>query len=177
MASGKTTLGRRVAEMAQLDFVYLDEYVEADSAMSISEIFARHGEAEFRRREAAALRELAGRAGERRLLIACGGGTPCQGDNLDFMTESGTVVWLDVEIDRLVERLIVERSRRPLVASLADDELRRFVERALEGRRPFYSRAPYRFDASRLENAVEVDASARDFISRFIETDHQAVAD
>ncbi len=170
MASGKTTLGRKLAQMAgDIEFVDLDDYVEADSSMSIPEIFRQYGEAEFRRRETAALAELCARAdGSRRLIIACGGGTPCHGRNMELMLSRGVPVWLQVSPERIVERLRIERSRRPLVANLPDDELHAFVVNALEQRQPFYSLTPHRFDASQLETDEQVSQSANRFISQFL---------
>lgn len=162
MASGKTTFGRALAIATGRRFVDLDEYVEQTKGCSVSEIFKRYGEDEFRRAETDALKLL---AAEENLIIACGGGTPCQDGNMELMNRSGLTVWLDASVDVLLRRLRLESSKRPLVASLNQgDELARYVEGHLEGRLPHYSRAKLRFDSSRLENETQIAETVDKFL-------------
>ena len=82
MATGKTTLGRALQAAAGVEFVDLDSVVEQRAGMCVSEIFGRLGEAEFRRLESEALDLMLSRRTGRRLVVACGGGTPCHGNNI-----------------------------------------------------------------------------------------------
>ena len=72
MGGGKTTVGRRLAQKAHMEFIDMDDYIEQREGRTITDIFAQDGEETFRRMETDAARELAGRRG---LVIAAGGGT------------------------------------------------------------------------------------------------------
>lgn len=159
MGCGKTTLGEALAATLGVDFVDLDHYIEASCAMSVSAIFATRGEGAFRAMEREALLELS-RRGD--VVVACGGGTPCQGGCMEAMLGGGTVVWLTVSEQRLVARLALpgQQAKRPLLAGKSRDELRAFVHTALAAREPFYAKAHFRFDATRIETADETRATA-----------------
>lgn len=162
MACGKTTLGRAVAACADISFIDLDEAVEQAAGMTVSEIFATMGEDTFRHMESETLASLAAARPGRRMLVACGGGTPCHGRNMELMLASGTVVWLDACRDITLRRLEEAMSTRPLVAGKTRDELETFVDANLAARMPFYSRAHLRFDSSRLDTPGEIaDTTAR----------------
>ncbi len=79
MASGKTTVGRLLAERLEWAFVDLDKLIEDGAAQTVADIFAAEGEAGFRKRETEALREVAKR---RKTVVATGGGAPCREENL-----------------------------------------------------------------------------------------------
>ena len=84
------------------------------------------------------------------------------------MNEAGLTVWLDVPDDCLVRRLTLWPGDRPLIAGRSGDELRRVVERLGEERRPYYSRAAARFDASALESEADLAESVRRFAEEFL---------
>lgn len=112
MGSGKTTIGRAVAKRLTKAFVDLDDAVEARAGMTISEIFERHGEAEFRRLESVLLSEVSA-LGSR--VVATGGGTMDSPKNLRLMKQSGITIWLDAPLDLLLERLEADPAdKRPL---------------------------------------------------------------
>lgn len=94
MGSGKTTLGKAFAKAAGLEFIDLDWYIEERLHKTISKIFAEQGESGFREVE----RKLLHEAGDfEDVLIACGGGTPCFFDNMDYMNQAGdTVFWMSL---------------------------------------------------------------------------------
>lgn len=167
MGCGKTTLGRAVADSSGVAFIDLDEYVEARAGMSISEIFASQGEAAFRSMEREMLRELAAREDGSPMIVACGGGTPCFGDNMELMNCLGTTVHLVAPRWRLFERLSVARAERPLIAALDDAELERFIAEKLDQRLPWYSRAAVEFDSTLLDDEEQVEATSQKFIKQF----------
>lgn len=161
MACGKTTFGRALARKLGREFIDLDFYIEQRFRRSVSDIFALEGEVGFRDKETKMLKE----AGEfEDVVIACGGGTPCFNDNMDFMLSHGKVVYLDTSVDRIVERLEANRSRRPLMASKTSDELRSAVEKGLAQRLPHYMRAHIKFSGELLEDRRQI----ADSISRFL---------
>lgn len=168
MASGKTTLGRVLADATKRSFIDLDDYIEACHGQSISEIFASRGESAFRDMEREALSEVAAMT-DSTLVVACGGGTPCFGDNMELMERSGVTVMLEAPVDVILRRLRLERSKRPLVASLdGNGELEKYVRDNLDRRLPYYSRAAHVFDSSRLESVEEIDRSVKAFIAQVL---------
>lgn len=170
MASGKTTLGRALAAAAGRRFVDLDEYIEDKAGKTVNRIFAEDGEPAFRRLEAEALAELADYSGDDGLIVACGGGTPCFGGNMELMNSKGLTVRLVTSEKVIIRRLVAERSSRPLVARLsAGVELERYVSENMARREAYYSRAAASFDSSRLESEAEVTQSVKLFIDKFLQ--------
>lgn len=168
MASGKSTLGRALARaLPLLHFVDLDEAVESRQGCSVAEIFATKGQEEFRRLESAVLREVA----LPDCIIACGGGTPCRKENMDFMLATGTVVRLDASTGTIVRRLAeAPRGQRPLVDSLLDrpEALREHIKAMLAERDEAYGHAHFTFKSDELENAEQISAAVDKFRSTFI---------
>lgn len=168
MASGKTTLGDALSAATGRCFVDLDQYIEQTAGKTVAQIFADHGEAAFRQMETQALATLADIRDEA-LIIACGGGTPCFGNNMDIMNAVGVTVWLVAPTDVIIRRLLLDRSSRPLVAGFDDEsQLRGFVDTALEARTPFYCRAAHRFDSSFLESEQQISQSVDRFVEQII---------
>ncbi|MBD5274144.1 MAG: shikimate kinase [Bacteroides sp.] len=160
MASGKTTFGRALARSMGWDFIDLDFYIEQRFRKSVREIFAAEGEEGFRRKEMAMLRE----AGEfENVIVSCGGGTPCFFDNMDFMLSKGLTVFLDTEPECIVNRLVINNSRRPLMAGKSAEQIRLDVAKGLEARNPHYSRAAIRFSGNRLEDRSQIEESVNEF--------------
>jgi len=139
MASGKSTFGKELAKDKGLPFLDLDECVESREGRSISEIFAKEGEEYFRQREREILHEICNEADE--FVLATGGGTPCFFDNMDYMNQAGTTVFLNTSPLVIVDRLKRQRADRPLLAMYSDDELEFFVREHLESRLSFYLKA------------------------------------
>lgn len=150
--SGKTTLGRRLASHYGRPFLDLDAVIVAAAGQDIPAIFEAEGEAGFRQREAAALREVAARPEP--LVVATGGGTPCFHQNMDVLRTTGFPVWLDVPLATLARRLAAgaQAHTRPLVATAhgpnspetLENSLKRWLGQTLAARRRFYSQARLR---------------------------------
>lgn len=167
MCSGKSTLGRALAILTRMPFVDLDQAVERRAGMSIQEIFRTQGEGAFRRMERELLAEIC--HGDSAVIVACGGGLPCQPGAMDEMLARGQVVWLHPSADRLVARLMEGRAKRPLLAGVAtSEEMQSVADKMIAERAPHYSRAHAEFDSSLLETQEEIDATARRFISQFL---------
>jgi len=135
MASGKTTIGRLLAERLEWAFVDLDKLIEDGAAQTVADIFAAEGEAGFRQRETEALREVAKR---RKAVVATGGGAPCREENIEAMLAAGRVFWLDVSPEEAVRRA-GKASGRPLLDGAADPVAA--ARALLDARRPYYGRA------------------------------------
>src|SRR4051794_29219319 len=140
MASGKTTVGRLLAERLDWTFIDLDQVIEDAAGKTVREIFAAEGEAGFRKRETEAVREVAKR---RKTVVATGGGAPCHDENISAMLAGGRVDWLDVTAEKAVERA-GQTSGRPLLDDAADPVA--VARKLLDARRPFYARAHARVD-------------------------------
>ena len=134
MGSGKSTTGRPLAERLGYGFVDADAVIEQVAGCSISEIFERDGEAEFRNLETQVLRSISERHS---LVVATGGGIVTRSQNWGMMHQ-GIVIWLDVERGQLLQRLQKDASQRPLLMGSDPAET---VDAILEERRPLYDEA------------------------------------
>jgi shikimate kinase len=137
MCSGKSRVGRELAPLLGLPFQDLDRVIE-ERVGPILPFFLREGEEAFRSVEREVLE---GVLDGPDTVIATGGGTPCEGDNLDLMLANGTVVWLDVPLDDLMQRIERAGGDRPLLFGLKGEALRTRVCELLEPRLPYYEKA------------------------------------
>jgi shikimate kinase len=140
MATGKTTVGRLVAERLGRQFLDLDRVIEETAGTTVAELFRTAGEPAFRRAEGAALRSALARPD---VVVATGGGAACREDNLEVMLAAGLVVALSATPGEVLRRT-GGPSGRPLLDG-ADDPLA-VASRLLGEREPFYARAHLRVD-------------------------------
>lgn len=147
-----------------MQFVDLDTYIERRFHANVREIFARDGESGFREIERRMLLEV---SEFEDTIVACGGGTPCFFDNMAVMNRSGLTVFLEASHERLLERLKLGRSRRPLIASMSDEGLSGYIAEALDRRMPYYSQAATVFRSDWLDCRREIDESVAAFRERF----------
>lgn len=138
MGSGKSYVGRRLANTLQCAFLDLDALIEQKEGASVREIFSRKGEAYFRQVERQVLQQTGAHPNA---VIACGGGTPCFFDNLQWMKGQGLTVYLSAGVDVLTRRLRAQQEQRPLLGGLDEPALRAFIEEKLAEREPFYRQA------------------------------------
>ncbi|MGN6418894.1 MAG: shikimate kinase [Pseudobacter sp.] len=139
MGAGKTHWGKQVANRMGLPFYDLDELVVEHEGKSIADIFTQNGEEYFRMCEKQMLEELVEK--EDSMIISCGGGTPCFFNNIDFMKRYGIVVWLNTQVEVILQRLMKERMHRPLLKDIKDEDLRNHIIRKLNERRMYYEQA------------------------------------
>jgi shikimate kinase len=140
MGSGKSTLGRKLARHAGLQFVDMDHYIEKRNCKSVPRIFAEEGEAEFRKKERKALEELSEFTD---VVVATGGGAPCFFDNMDIMNRTGITIFLNIDPKILANRLLESKTERPLIKGKSKEELVQFIGETLEKRKEFYTKAKY----------------------------------
>lgn len=138
MGVGKTYHGKRWAAAHDLPFLDLDAYIEEKEAMSITEIFEQKGEAYFREVESRFLRQIE----DKNLILACGGGTPCHKNNMDFMLTAGTTIWLDASAEYIVYRLQNGIAKRPMLRTGEKDNYTH-INKLLAERQSCYAKANY----------------------------------
>lgn len=141
MGSGKSVVGRRLADVLSYKFLDFDDYISAKEQLSVSDIFERKGEIYFRKAEYKYLNDL---LGVEDTVVSLGGGTPCYGNNMQTLLDgkASTVIYLKASIPTLTERLFEERNKRPLIAHISTkDELMEFIGKHLFERAPFYEQA------------------------------------
>ncbi|HEV2388823.1 MAG TPA: shikimate kinase [Candidatus Acidoferrales bacterium] len=144
MGSGKTTVGRLLAERLGWRFNDLDDWIVARAGLTIVEIFRRHGEPAFRTLESEILDRALGEALEqdRPMVIALGGGTLTRPENLARLRQAAAMlVWLDCPLEELLLRC-AGMTDRPLFSDEAG------FRRLHDERRPLYAQANYRVDAA-----------------------------
>lgn len=137
MGVGKSTVGRKLAAMLGRDFIDADEAIVQAAGRSIPEIFETFGEAHFRDGERRVIARL---IEEGHGVIATGGGAFVDPETRAAVLERGIAVWIDCDIDTLVERTS-RRNNRPL---LQQGDPREILTRLAEARAPFYGQAHIR---------------------------------
>ncbi len=164
MCSGKSTLGRKIAEIIGMEFIDLDHFIENRYRKSISEIFKNNGEEYFREIERKTLHEI----GEfQNTIIACGGGTPCHFDNMEYMNSMGKTIYLNSSIDSLSKRLCVpsSKNKRPLIAKMTDTEITEFLATTIQNRSQYYELSQLTFDTSHIDNITEIENSTTQLVN------------
>jgi shikimate kinase len=123
---------------------------------SINDIFREQGEEYFRLKEKDVLHIITESHGS--FVMACGGGTPCYFNNVEYMNSQGTTVWLNTSLPVLYERLIKEKAERPLLRDLSDDQLKAFISKKFSDRRIYYeqSRVAIEDDDIPIEQMIEL---------------------
>lgn len=144
MYAGKSTYGRKLARTLNYDFVDTDRAFEQKYKLTIPMFFAKYGEELFRKLESQLLREV---STADNVVIATGGGTPCYGDNMDFILANGRVIYLETTLEAILSRLAVSKNPRPLLTGKPEAEQRAIVKRQLAERQPIYARSHITLDA------------------------------
>jgi len=155
MGTGKTSVSEQLAERLGLECVDTDEMIEQRAGMSISEMFARHGEPHFREAETEALREAL--SAERRV-VSTGGGILLRDENVAMLREAGPIVCLEAEPETILERTSADDAR-PLLRG-EGVEPAEAIRRLLEERAPAYARADYHLDTTALSQEQTAEGVA-----------------
>ncbi|MEO7923854.1 MAG: shikimate kinase [Chitinophagaceae bacterium] len=151
MGSGKTHWGRLLSQKLGIPFFDLDEQVMEHAGKSIVELFNIEGEEQFRLKEKDVLHIIT--ESHDSFVMACGGGSPCYFNNIEYMNQAGTTVWINTPLAELFHRLVAEKDQRPLIRDLTDDQLKNFISKKFADRRIYYEQATISVD----EEPVQVD--------------------
>lgn len=140
MGSGKSTIGKLLAETCQLQFIDLDDHIAHKLKAPIADIFSDKGELFFRKSEHKFLKQLLKSDGD--MVLATGGGTPCYSGNMDLMLQQADhIIYLNLTIPELIKRLYKEKEHRPLISHLDAQDMPDFIGKHLFERNPCYYRA------------------------------------
>lgn len=134
-----------------MPFFDLDEEIVKHEGKTINEIFEKSGEEYFRLLEKDVLHIITEYNDS--FIMACGGGTPCYYNNIDYINKEGISVWLNASVDTLYQRLLEEKEKRPLLKNLTDEQLRGYIAKKFSDRKIFYEQASLIID----EAPVQID--------------------
>jgi shikimate kinase len=156
--SGKSTIGRLLANKIELPFIDLDEVIVESEGQAISEIFKSKGEGHFRELERKCLINQVKLNGG--FVLATGGGAPCFFDNMNLMNKGGTTIFINVSPEVLFNKFSKKGiKKRPLLTNLSRENLYLELRNKFEGRKKFYSQSKIRIvqeftEISQLVNEV-----------------------
>ncbi|GIZ15417.1 shikimate kinase [Capnocytophaga catalasegens] len=141
MGSGKSVIGKFLAQKINLPFIDLDLFIEEKEQKTISEIFKLNGEIYFRKIETMYLNQLLD--SKKDFVLSVGGGTPCFGTNIQQINKASEFVfYLQLNAQSLTKRLTTQKGKRPLLTGLQDDKiLEDFINKHLFDRNPYYRQA------------------------------------
>ncbi len=140
MGVGKSTVGRKLAQLLGLPFADADDEIEEAARMSVSEIFDAFGEDYFRDGERRVIARLLEGAP---IVLATGGGAFAQPETRALILEKGVTVWLDADVETLVDR-VARRDTRPLLRGGDPAEI---LARLKAERAPAYAEAPIKVES------------------------------
>ncbi len=164
MGSGKSFFGKSLSQRFDLNYLDLDEFIEATFKLSIPQIFNSIGEKGFRKNEANLLRKT---IEFNQYIISCGGGTPCFHDNMKWIKDHGISIYLKTSEELLFKRLNDQKEGRPLISSMSDDDLKHFISMKIKEREKFYEQADYTYIQWQDENLpIELEKFIEDELQR-----------
>ena len=134
MGCGKSTMARLLAAETGRELVEMDETIEAEQGMKITEIFEKYGEAYFRDLETALIRRIADKGGA---IVSCGGGAVLREENVEAMRANGTILYLAATPETIYER-VKDKTTRPLLNGNMNVA---YISSLMEKRMPMYEKA------------------------------------
>lgn len=156
MGCGKSTIAQNLSKITNIPFLDLDKCIEKKANLSINEIFEQHGEVYFRKLEHEIFVELL--QSPENNIIGLGGGTPCYANNHELLQkEDVTSIYLKASIETLFNRLVNNKSKRPLIANMNEEEMKEFIAKHLFDRSFYYNNAKHKVsvDDKTVEDTVQ----------------------
>jgi shikimate kinase len=138
MGSGKSTIGRELANRLDLTWIDLDDEFETRYKISIPDFFSKYGETAFREIEHKILKDISLRPD---IVVSTGGGSPCYLDNMQLMNQTGFTVYLKAPADLLISRIELSTRKRPLFQRMQGENFMQKISLHLESREQFYEQA------------------------------------
>ena len=149
MGAGKTTIGKILAKDLGIPFYDLDWYIETRMRKKVKQLFDERGEEGFRVIEKNMLHEV---AEFEDVVLACGGGTPCFFDNMEYLVGQGDVVYLRGTPEVLFRHLKMGKGVRPLLLGKNDEELLQYIKENVKKREEYYMKAIHIVDIPCMED-------------------------
>jgi shikimate kinase len=140
MGSGKSTVGKILAEKLNMNFIDIDKLIEEKEGMKIKDIFGQRGESYFRELERKQMKAIVNQEG---LVVSTGGGLGANLDNINLMKKNGDVIWLDVSLNTVLDRLKNDQDR-PLLKQPIEK-----IKQLFEERKNVYRLANIRINADK----------------------------
>lgn len=162
MGAGKTTIGKTLAKQLGVPFYDLDWYIETRMRKKVKQIFDEKGEEGFRIIEKNMLHEV---AEFENVVLACGGGTPCFFDNMEYMVGQGDVVYLKGTPEVLFRHLKMGKGVRPLLLGKNDEELLDYIRENVQKREEFYTKANHIIDIPCMEDEDRIQETTDKIIT------------
>lgn len=160
MGCGKSTIAENLSKITEIPFLDLDKVIENKANLSITGIFEQFGEVYFRKLEHQIFVELL--EDPKQMIIGLGGGTPCYANNHELLSGEGVIsIYLKASIDTLFNRLSPNKSKRPLIAEMNDEELKEFIAKHLFDRSYYYNHAKYKS----VVDGKNIDETVRDILN------------
>ena len=156
MGCGKSTIAQNLSKITNIPFLDLDVCIEKKANLSIKEIFEQYGEIHFRKLEHEMLVELL--QSSENSIIGLGGGTPCYANNHELLKGEDVIsVYLKASIETLYGRLVHNKSKRPLITDMNEEEMKEFIAKHLFDRSYYYNHAQYKVsvDDKTVEETVQ----------------------
>ena len=138
MGSGKSTVGKILAEKLNLEFIDIDKEIEKQTGLTIPQIFKTYGEQHFRKLERKQIENFVNKQG---YVVSTGGGLGANPENMEKMKKSGYVVWLDVSLDEILKRCQND-TNRPLLNQPKDN-----IEKLYDERKEVYQKSHIHINA------------------------------
>lgn len=151
---GKSYSGRQLATVLNVPFADLDALIEQQAGKAIAALFAEGGEEAFRKLEADVLRTYT--EANNSFVMACGGGTPCFFDNINYMNSRGLTVYLREDLQVITQRLEAEQDKRPMFSAIAIEKIPQKLGQITIEREPFYLQARLITDAEQLATKIKL---------------------
>lgn len=142
MGSGKTIIASKLSNVLQKKHLDLDILIENEQNLSINSIFKTKGELYFRKLEHEAFKKLINSDDE--FILSLGGGTPCYANNHLFLQNEGIVsIYLKTSVEELYSRLNRNKSARPIISEMDEQDLKEFIAKHLFDRSYYYHQAKH----------------------------------
>ena len=149
MGSGKSSVAKALSSKLKTNHIDLDQFIQSSEGISISNIFKKKGEINFRKTEREYLENIL--KSKKYSIISLGGGTPCYFDNIEFINKfSNNTIFLKTSIYELTERLFIEKDDRPIISHLKSKKnLNDFIAKHLFERSKFYNKSKIVIDTDK----------------------------
>lgn len=152
MGVGKTTKGKKIAQLLGYLFIDLDREIEKHLNKNITQIFEEDGEEFFRKTESEVLQSIK----NNRVVIATGGGTPCYFNNMQFIKNNGISIYLKAKPGLIFQRIYQKPDKRPLLKGMNESEIKAFIDKKIAERESYYLKSDHIFEipATSVESIV-----------------------